>query len=160
MKNKKVKQKKGARRRRMHCPYCGSPVIYRTADGIYKENTKRAMLFVCSRYPACNAYVRANKVTKKPIGTLADPSLRRLRNQAHRFFNRLYESGLMSKGEAYNWLSVLTGMPESMAHIGFMGEYNCRLIIDESKRLLKSQHISYWRGGNRYGTNRRAETAG
>ena len=98
MKNKKVKQKKGARRRRMHCPYCGSPVIYRTADGIYKENTKRAMLFVCSRYPSCNAYVRANKVTKKPIGTLADPSLRRLRNQAHRFFNRLYESGLMSKG--------------------------------------------------------------
>ena len=94
--------------------------------------------------------MRANKVTKKPIGTLADPSLRRLRNQAHRFFNRLYESGLMSKGEAYNWLSVLTGMPESMAHIGFMGEYNCRLIIDESKRLLKSQHISYWRGGKRY----------
>ena len=38
MKNKKVKQKKTARRRRMHCPYCGSPVIYRTADGIYKEN--------------------------------------------------------------------------------------------------------------------------
>ena len=67
MKNKKVKQKKTARRRRMHCPYCGSPVIYRTADGIYKENAKRAMLFVCSRYPACNAYVRANKVTKKPI---------------------------------------------------------------------------------------------
>ena len=59
MKTKKVKQKKGARRRRMHCPYCGSPVIYRTADGIYKENTKRAMLFVCSRYPSCNAYVRA-----------------------------------------------------------------------------------------------------
>ena len=153
MKNKKVKQKKGARRRRMHCPYCGSPVIYRTADGIYKENTKRAMLFVCSRYPSCNAYVRANKVTKKPIGTLADPSLRRLRNQAHRFFNRLYESGLMSKGEAYNWLSVLTGMPESMAHIGFMGEYNCGLIIDESKKLLKRQHISYWRGGKRYDTH-------
>ena len=150
MKTKKVKQKKGARRRRMHCPYCGSPVIYRTADGIYKENAKRAMLFVCSRYPACNAYVRANKVTKKPIGTLADPSLRRLRNQAHRFFNRLYESGLMSKGEAYN----------CMAHIGFMGEYNCRLIIDESKRLLKSQHISYWRGGKQHDTNRRAETAG
>ena len=40
-----------------------------------KENAK---LFVCSRYPACNAYLRANKVTKKPIGTPADSSLRRL----------------------------------------------------------------------------------
>lgn len=26
---------------RMRCPYCGSPVILRSADGIYRENSQR-----------------------------------------------------------------------------------------------------------------------
>ncbi|MFR1477593.1 MAG: zinc-finger-containing protein [Hydrogeniiclostridium mannosilyticum] len=25
----------------MRCPYCGSPVIYRSADGIYHDNSKK-----------------------------------------------------------------------------------------------------------------------
>ena len=32
----------------MRCPYCGSPVIYRSADGIYHDNSKKQ----CSMYAA------------------------------------------------------------------------------------------------------------
>jgi len=38
MKNKK--KKKGINYTSMKCPYCGATVIYRSADGIYKNNHK------------------------------------------------------------------------------------------------------------------------
>ena len=41
----------------MRCPYCGAPVVYRSADGIYNENKADTMLYVCSHYPERDAYV-------------------------------------------------------------------------------------------------------
>ena len=60
----------------MRCPYCGSPVVLRSADGIYKENHANTKLYVCSRYPACDAYVRVHEGTNKPVGSLADHRLK------------------------------------------------------------------------------------
>ena len=45
----------------MRCPYCGAPVVYRSADGIYQNNKNGAMLYVCSRYPECDAYVQIGR---------------------------------------------------------------------------------------------------
>ena len=51
---KKTKKKgKGINYSSMRCPYCGGSVIFRSADGIYKDNSKGTMLYVCSRYPEC-----------------------------------------------------------------------------------------------------------
>lgn len=138
----KRKKRKVVNYSRMRCPYCGSPVIYRSADGIYRSNEKDTMLYVCTRYPACNSYVRAHAGTKVPVGELANPELRALRRQAHDTFDRLYLSGLMSKQDAYLWLSDITCTPLSRAHIGFMGEYNCRLVIEESRKLLEKKKFS------------------
>ena len=55
---------------RMRCPYCGSPVVLRSADGIYRENSQGAMLYVCSRYPECDAYVKVHPGTNIPMGSL------------------------------------------------------------------------------------------
>ena len=49
----------------------------------------------------------------------------------------------MSKQEAYLWLAQITCTPQSRAHIACMGEYNCRIIIEESRRLLEHQAIPY-----------------
>lgn len=122
----------------MRCPYCGSSVILRSADGIYRENTKGAMLYVCKRYPACDAYVRTRPGTSRPVGTLANRELRLLRREAHRYFDRLYLSGRMSKEQAYEWLASLIQAPMSKAHIGYLGEYYCRQVIDASRAMLAS----------------------
>lgn len=123
--------------RNMRCPYCKSPVQLRSADGIYKENKDNAMLYICSRYPECNAYVRVHPGTNKPMGSLADHRLRSLRQQAHKAFDRLYLSGYMTRNEAYSWLAGIIQAPRSQAHIGYLGEYYCQLVIDESKKLLQ-----------------------
>lgn len=64
----KKKKRKGFDRGGMRCPYCGSPVVYRSADGIYRDNSKGTMLYVCSRYPECDSYVRAHTGTNIPVG--------------------------------------------------------------------------------------------
>lgn len=120
----------------MRCPYCGAKVVFRSADGIYRENHRRTMLYVCSRYPRCDSYVRAHAGTDIPMGELADPALRALRRDAHHYFDQLYKTGLMTKDDAYRWLAGVVCAPQSKAHIGYLGEYYCRQVIAESQKLL------------------------
>lgn len=91
------------------CPYCGSRAFLRPASVVYgaKAINPAAPYYVCARYPACDAYVAAHKDTRLPMGTLADKNLRCKRIEAHKAFNRLWESGLMSKKQAYRWLQAI-----------------------------------------------------
>lgn len=137
MKRKNKQNRKGINTSIMRCPYCGSPVVYRTADGIYRENKNNTMLYVCSNYPKCDAYIKANPQTNKPMGTLANGQLRALRKRAHYYFDRLHEDGYMSRSDAYNWLADYIDMPLNMAHIGFLGEYYCNQVIERCKELIE-----------------------
>ena len=137
MKNKK--KRKGLNYSQMRCPYCGSPVVYRSADGIYKDNSRGTMLYVCSHYPECDAYVRVHAGTNIPVGNLANHELRTLRRTAHHYFDQLHESGMMSKQDAYQWLASLIDAPLSKAHIGYMGEYYGKQVIEQSRKLLEQK---------------------
>lgn len=140
MKKQNKKKRKGLEISRMRCPYCGAPVIYRSADGIYRDNSNGTMLYVCSHYPQCDAYVRVHAGTNIPVGTLANHELRTLRRTAHHYFDQLYQSGMMSKQDAYQWLADLICAPLSQAHIGYLGEYYCKQVIEESRKLLEQRN--------------------
>ena len=73
------------------------------------------------------------------MGSLAGPKLRQLRYAAHQEFNKLYQSGLMTKREAYQWLAMTVQAPMAHAHIGHLGEYYCQVVIDESRKLLQER---------------------
>ena len=96
------------------------------------------MLYVCKNYPACDAYVRVHPGTTIPMGTLANKKVRSLRCEAHKHFNKIYLKGIMTREEAYEWLSHMLGLPIADTHIGQMGEYYCQKVIEESKKLLVS----------------------
>ena len=134
MKNKK--KKKGMNYTSMKCPYCGSTVEYRSAEGIYKDNHKNVMLYVCTNYPECDAYVRVHEGTNKPVGTLADSKLRAMRLEAHKLLDKIQKRGIMTKNECYQWIANTIMSPLSQAHIGYLGEYYCKMVIDECKKLL------------------------
>ena len=135
MKNKK-KKKKGINYSGMRCPYCGSTVIYRSADGVYNENSNHVMLYVCSKFPSCDSYVRVHEGTTIPVGTMANGELRALRDKAHKQFDKLHQKGLMSKDGAYRWLAGVLQAPQSEAHIGHLNDYYCKKVIEESKKVL------------------------
>lgn len=142
----------------MRCPYCGRHVLLRSADGIYKENMQNARLYVCSAYPECDSYVRVHPGTAIPVGSLANGKLRALRRAAHRHFDKLHECGLMSKSDAYNWLAHTLQSPQSQAHIGYLSEYCCNLVISEcgkyldtwSHKIENSSHMAQAGGGAAY----------
>lgn len=134
MKNKKKKRKNPILSPR--CPYCGSSIVFRSAEGIYKTGGSDTMLYVCKNYPQCDAYVRVHPGTHTPVGTLANHRLRTLRRVTHHYFDKLYEEQYMSKQEAYQWLANLLECPLSEAHIGYLGEYYCQKVLEESKKLL------------------------
>ena len=131
------KKKKGNQRIPVRCPYCGANVVFRSADGIYKENKDHTMLYVCARYPECDAYVRTKPGSKMPVGSMADHRLRMLRRLAHESFDRLHQSGRMSRRDAYQWLADILDAPMSEAHIGHMGEYYCGQVIKRSRELFE-----------------------
>ncbi len=172
--NKKKRKGSGglSGRKSTRCPYCGSSVILRSAEGIYHDNARNARLYVCSKYPACDAYVRVVDGTTLPAGSMANGNLRALRIEAHRCFDQIHKAGLMSRQDAYSWLADVVAAPMAHAHIGQLGEYSCKLVIAESKKFLennkariraslgycaKSQGVS---GGGQYAVERRAAAAG
>ena len=114
------------------CPYCGSQAHLRPSHVVYGEHTDdpTSKLYICARYPACDAYVAAHKDTHLPMGTLADRSLRRKRIEAHSAMERLIRSGAMNRKQAYRWLQTQFGLPESEAHIGKFSELRCQKVID------------------------------
>ena len=132
-----MKRTKKKNQSRVRCPYCGGSAVLRSADGIYRDNPNDTMLYVCSRYPRCDAYVRIQPGTTRPIGSLANRELRALRKEAHRHFDRLHSDGIMTKQEAYSWLAALLQAPLSEAHIGYLSEYSCNQVIRESRKLLE-----------------------
>ena len=107
------------------CPYCGSKALLRPASVVYRHVSPSEEVYVCARYPACDAYVSAHRDSHLPMGTLANRSLRWKRRQAHIALNQLWEQGLMTRKEAYRWLQVQLGLPESEAHIGRFSEFRC-----------------------------------
>lgn len=59
---------------RIHCPYCGSPCHAAPGkrDSCLSDISAGTYLYVCRRWPACDAYVTADRRTKQPLGTLAN----------------------------------------------------------------------------------------
>lgn len=79
---------------RIHCPYCGSLATLRQASAIHglSDISAGTYLYVCRRWPACDAYVTADRRTKQPLGTLANGDLRHKRILAHHTeYDALYD---------------------------------------------------------------------
>ena len=49
----------------------------------------------------------------------------------------------MTKDDAYHWLAGILDAPLSQAHIGYLGEYYCQVVIDESRKLLERKRIRF-----------------
>lgn len=115
----------------LHCPYCHAPVVRRRGRDLFGAAAKDpdALYYACARYPSCDAYVSAHRKSGLPMGTLADPALRRKRIQAHQAFDRLWKDGPMTKKQAYRWLQGALGLPEEQAHIACFSHYQCDRVI-------------------------------
>ncbi len=110
------------------CPYCGQESKIVTGDEIYcgREDLKDRYYYECL---PCDAYVGTHKGTLRPYGTLANLELRKARNEAHKVFDEIWQTGRMSRTHAYSWLCRQTDIEYKSCHIGLMDLDQCNLII-------------------------------
>ena len=62
--------------------------------------------------------------------------------EAHKAFNWMWNSGLMSKRQAYRWMQAKLGLPEEQAHIAKFGEYMCDQLIAICMQVQKNNKMA------------------
>ena len=105
------------------CPYCGADVVFKNSTCVYGEDY--GYLYICSNYPKCNSYVGTHYESKKPLGRLANPELRKLKQKAHKYFDLLWMykkqnlNDKWARSKAYSWLAREMKIERKMCHIGY-----------------------------------------
>ncbi|WP_313529249.1 zinc-finger-containing protein [Anaerotignum sp.] len=128
---------------KIRCPYCGAHAVLRPSTAVYQDKARPGRyVYVCARYPLCDSYVGAHKGTLLPMGTLANGDLRNKRIQAHRAFNRLWESGAMKKWQAYQWMQAKFGLCSKQAHIAMFSTYMCDKLISECDKVAANMKLT------------------
>jgi len=127
------------------CPYCGAEVELKSAYEVYHTANSKdwGNLWVCSNYPRCDAYVGCHKNTDIPLGRLANSRLRELKKEAHRQFDPIWKSGLMSRKEAYRWLADMLHISCEECHIGMFDVKQCQKVIHLCRKQTNDVIVEY-----------------
>lgn len=121
----------------MKCPYCGSDTELKDSAVIYNGKSY-GMVWVCSRFPACNSYVGCHKGTTKPLGIPANLELRNARSLAHKLLDSMWLfrainediSDSKARSDAYAWLAAAMKLDPADCHIGMFDLEQCRRVVD------------------------------
>lgn len=60
----------------------------------------------------------------------------RVRAYAHTLFDEIWQSGLMDRTAAYEWLAYELSMPVSKCHLSKFDRQKCMRVVNICKRLL------------------------
>ena len=111
------------------CPTCGSFARLTTRGAAGLRSVPDAVVYVCLKYPACDSYVGCHPGSEKPLGSLADAELRRMRTKAHKAFDWFWKSGQVNRDEAYRLLAEHLNLDYDKAHIGMLDANQCRTVV-------------------------------
>lgn len=113
------------------CPYCGGKPEYVDSRVIYGQSF--GMIYLCSK---CDAYVGVHKGTDNPLGRLANKELRHWKKEAHLYFDKVWKLKIMTRGEAYTYLSGWLEVPRDYTHIGMFSIETCKQVVICAKQIL------------------------
>lgn len=116
------------------CPYCRSKAVLIKGMDLFpkRKDLQNNWFWVCQ---PCDARVgtHSNSHFKKPLGTLANAELRRLRADTHRAFDPFWRKGPMKRFDrehAYIWLSKRLEIDIDDCHIALFDSEQCRKVIE------------------------------
>lgn len=106
------------------CPYCQKPAKCVTGDVVYARRPDLKDKFFYECIP-CDAYVGCHQNSKRPLGRLANATLRKAKKMAHEVFDKLWRNGGMTRDQAYAWLAKKMELSPDDCHIGKFDEWQC-----------------------------------
>lgn len=114
------------------CPYCDRNTVFVDSKEVYRGKSY-GMIYLCR---PCWAWAGVHKGTDISLGRLADSELREAKKEAHKYFNLIFETGLCTRREAYQWLSEIMNVPREQTHIGYFDIQKCSEVVLYSKQRL------------------------
>lgn len=75
----------------------------------------------------------------KPYGSLADYGTSSFRGKLHTVFDPIWQSGLMTRSGAYQWLADEMGLTRETCHFGMFNKTQCRRAMYFIERFIKKQ---------------------
>lgn len=117
------------------CRYCGSVVVLTSNAEIYGKEYGNGKCYLCRN---CKAFVGVHTGTIIPLGTLADDKLRKARNRAHYYFDKLWKepTRVMKRNDAYSWLAQQLKIKKEETHIAWFEEKECEKVVDLVKERI------------------------
>lgn len=125
------------------CPYCGHKVNLVDSKIVYGRSY--GMIYLCSWFPVCDAYVGVHKGTNKPLGRLANAELREWKKKAHASFDPLWKTKKLSRSGSYLFLQDLMGVTGDKAHIGMFDVPECKKVVKMMESGTLDDIIKRWR---------------
>lgn len=144
----KKSDKKYSKRKKKHlisnkpkaCPYCNSPIIT-VRSGEYYHGNNDFFIHRCTN-PDCTAYSVANYNYDER--QMADVKTRRARQEAHYYFDQLYNEARLfeTRSDAYVWLCSKMNMTREDCHMKYLTYEQCQEVIKHSKKKLNNKNYS------------------
>lgn len=123
----------------VNCPYCEKPAVFVDSAEVYSGKSY-GMIWLCRD---CRAWVGVHRGTDKPLGRLADSTLRRWKRRAHEAFDPIWKDGLIEqmnvpkaknrsslRDSAYLWLAFEIRVPPAQCHIGMFDVETCQRVVE------------------------------
>lgn len=115
------------------CPYCDRATKLVDAKVIYGVDGY-GWAYACEQ---CFAYCGCHQGTIQSLGSVANESLRRLRNKTHAIYDPMWKhmikttnySKLEARTACYLWLATLMGIEPKYCHVGMFTEKQCLVAI-------------------------------
>ena len=143
--------RKGAAMSGLDCPYCGEAAQLVTGAVLYPHRPDLAdrnfwQCEPCDAYVGCHKkgswrFVAGQKIRHRgdePLGRLANAQLRTHKKQAHYVFDPIWQSGELTRAQAYKWLAGHMGLPVDDMHIGCLDVDECRRVVNICRTVQRT----------------------
>lgn len=114
----------------MYCPYCYGEPEFSSSLEFYGVDYGSSVYYCVE----CDARVGTHKGSDKPLGTLANSDLRKLRMTCHNLIDPYWRIGKYKRGTVYRRLSKAMELPQELTHIAMFDEEQCKKLIGFFKK--------------------------
>lgn len=119
------------------CDYCGGAAALEPKTVMFPHRPDLADRYIWRCAP-CGAWVGCHPGTTRPLGRLADADLRAAKQNAHAWFDPLWQAKIRRDGcsrsaarkAGYGWLAEQLGLDRRTCHIGMFDVATCERVVE------------------------------